>query len=834
MLRGALPCRVSAPPASLLQRLRVGVAGLVWSVTALPAWALPTFDDVRRDFQPSDTLILSREGEVLQRLRRDAAVRRGQWVALQDVSPALRQALVLSEDKRFFEHSGVDWRAVSAAAWGNLWNRRTRGASTLTMQLAGLLDSPDTLLDLGQRPGGRSVVQKIGQTVAAQVLERRWRKDQILEAYLNLVPFRGELVGIDALSQALFGKAAHALDAREAAVAAALVRAPNAAPARVAERACGVLRAMQAAATAPATAADKTGKDSKGSKDSKDSNGRRMAALASAPDCDALDLFTTGALQRRSWPASAGVAPHFARRLLAQQGAAAAAAGTGANAHADAGAAAPALPPSAPHTLVSTLRAPLQRFAVQALQQQLRELAGRNVEDGAIVVLDNASGEVLAWVGSSGRLSQAAEVDGVLALRQPGSTLKPFLYAQALAQRRLTAASLVEDAPAHLPTANGLYIPQNYDRQFKGWVSARTALAASLNVPAVRTLAMVSPDAFFAQLQAVGLPLRESGGYFGLSLALGSSEVQLLQLTNAFRTLANGGRFSAVAPAALPPSKGQKKAPVFTPALDAGAAFIVGDILSDPNARARTFGTDSVLATRFWSAVKTGTSKDMRDNWAVGWSARYTVGVWVGNASGAAMHDVSGSSGAAPVWAAVMAHLHARQPSRAPQPPRTLVQVPVRFGPAADAAQPLEAARQEWFVAGTQQPFFAIDSVAESAYPTSAGGLKGFKNSTGAAQARGADLATVRIAAPVAGAIVALDPDIPPRHQRLQLAATHLPPGGDVRWQLDGQPLGRGVRLAWMPWPGRHVLQLQDGRGKVLDEVRFEVRGAGVRPARAP
>ncbi len=117
--------------------------------------------------------------------------------------------------------------------------------------------------------------------------------------------------------------------------------------------------------------------------------------------------------------------------------------------------------------------------------------------------------------------------------------------------------------------------------------------------------------------------------------------------------------------------------------LDPRAAFIVGDILSDPNARARTFGTDSVLATRFWTAVKTGTSKDMRDNWAVGWSQRYTVGVWVGNASGAAMHDVSGTSGAAPVWAAVMQQLHARTPSRAPVPPAGLVSQRVTFGPAA-------------------------------------------------------------------------------------------------------------------------------------------------------
>lgn len=500
----------------------------------------------------------------------------------------------------------MDWRAASAAAWGNLWNQRTRGASTITMQLAGLLDG-----DWRQGPGGRTVVQKVGQTVAAQVLDRRWRKDQILEAYLNLVPFRSELVGIDALSRTLFGKAAHGLDDREAAVAAALVRAPNARPALVAQRACGVLRDMQ-----------RGGVGGSGSGGSGGSGGARI-------DCDALDLFTTAALQRRAFDASEGVAPHFARHLLRQR--------FGKDV-------------AVPERVQSTLRAPLQRFAVQTLQQHLRELRGRNVEDGALLVLDNATGVVLAWVGSSGQLSQASEVDGVLALRQPGSTLKPFLYGQAIAERRLTAASLVDDSPAHIATAGGLYIPQNYDRQFKGWVSVRTALAASLNVPAVRTLVMVTPDAFHRQLGAVGLPLRESGDYFGYSLALGSPEVPLLHLTNAFRTLANGGRLSPVALAW--PATG--RAPAFTPGMDPRAAFIVGDILSDVNARARTFGTDSVLATRFWTAVKTGTSKDMRDNWAVGWSERYTVGVWVGNASGAAMHDVSGTSGAAPIWAAVM------------------------------------------------------------------------------------------------------------------------------------------------------------------------------------
>ena len=718
--------------------VRLIIATLLIATCANPGWATTTFDEVKHQFRPSDALILDRDGNVIQRLRTDVSVRRGQWVALADISPALRTALVLSEDRRFYEHGGVDWRAVSSAAWANLWNTKTRGASTLSMQLAGLLDP-----DLRAGTGGRSMTQKIGQTFSAQVLEQRWRKDQILEAYLNLVPFRGELVGIDALSRTLFGKAAHGLDERESAVAAALVRAPNARAAQVAQRACGVLKLMQPGAKI---------------------------------DCDALDLFATGALQRRDFQASEGMAPHAARQMV--------------RAGQDR----------------STLRAPLQRFAVRTLRQHLRELRGRHVEDGAIVVLDNASGEVLAWVGSSGDLSAASEVDGVLALRQPGSTLKPFLYAQAIAERRITAASLLEDSSAQIPTAGGLYIPQNYDRQFKGLVSSRTALAASLNVPAVRTLVMVSPDAFHRQLRAVGLPLTESGDYYGYSLALGSAEVSLLSLANAYRTLANGGRFSAT-------SLVRQPRPAFKPALDARAAFIVSDILADPLARARTFGTDSFLATRFWTAVKTGTSKDMRDNWALGFSQRYTVGVWVGNANGAPMWDVSGTSGAAPVWAALMNQLHQTEPSRAPLPPPGVVQSRVEFG------NQLEATRSEWFIQGTAQSLFAIDSGADSARSQSASGLKHLKNSTAATGV------PARITAPASGTIIALDPDIPPAHQRLAFSAE----GQGLRWRMDGKEFARGRRAEWLPWPGRHVVQLLDASGKVADEIQLEVRGAGVR-----
>jgi len=705
------------------------------------AQALPSYREVVAAHRPSETLVLAHDGQELQRVRTNRLVRQGEWVALADVSAALRLALLASEDQRFYAHSGVDWQAVSAAAWGNLWHQKTRGASTITMQLAGLLDE-----DWRTPAGGRSLGQKLGQAVAATRLERTWRKDEILEAYLNLVPFRGELVGLDALSRTLFGKAAHGLDAQEAAIAAALIRGPNAKASVVGQRACGVLQSVAAMQKRP------------------------------QPDCSAVRWRTEQVLGARLWPAGEGIAPHWAQRVLAQW---------------------PSGQPL-PGRIVTTLHADVQRVAVDSLQRHLRELQGRNAEDGAVLVLDNASGQVLAWVGSSGSLSQAHEVDGVLAQRQPGSTLKPFLYAQALQQRRLTAASLIEDSAAHINTGAGLYIPQNYDRRFKGWVSARVALAASLNVPAVRTLTMVGVEDFHQQLAQFGLHLPQPAGYYGYSLALGSSEVDLLRLANAFRALANGGLWQPVA-GPLPDAAAQALPPPHQ-AIGPQAAFIVGDILADSLARAPTFGLDSVLTTRFWSAVKTGTSKDMRDNWAIGWSQRYTVGVWVGNASGAAMHDVSGSSGAAPVWADVMNHLHRQQPSRAPAPPPGVQQQWVRFD-----GQGLDADRQEWFVTGSAQTDFSRTGA-------DAGQPQGF---------------APRILAPASGTILALDPDIPPVQQRLWLRSS----SSAVRWRLNGRILGAGAQLAWLPMPGQHVLEIVDRQGRKLDAVTVQVRGAGMAAA---
>ncbi|MGE4052451.1 MAG: transglycosylase domain-containing protein, partial [Piscinibacter sp.] len=389
-------------------RRLLAAAALAWP---LSAQALPSFDEVRAAHRPSDIVLLDRHGVPVQTLRVDHSVRRLPWVPIEEMSPALLRAIVLSEDKRFHEHSGIDWRAVAASAWGNLWNTRTRGASTLTMQLAGLLDE-----GLARPAGGRSVAQKLSQALTATQLERHWRKSQILEAYLNSVPLRGELVGVSAIAQTLFGKHARGLDDTEAAIVAALVRAPNAEPQRVAQRACEVLR-----------------QQSRG--------------------CDGIAVITEAALGRRGgMPLGEQLAPHFARQVIAAAG---------------------------PARQASTLDARVQRLAIAALRRQLAELTGRNVEDGAIVVLDNASGEVLAWVGANGATSAAAQVDGVLARRQPGSTIKPFVYQLAFERRLLTPASLLDDSPAQIATAAGLYLPQNYDRDFKGWVSVRTALGNS-------------------------------------------------------------------------------------------------------------------------------------------------------------------------------------------------------------------------------------------------------------------------------------------------------------------------------------------------------------------
>jgi len=687
---------------------------------------LPGFEAVRAAWQSSDATLLDRQGQPLASQRIHTQARRLDWVALNDVSPALLPALLQAEDQRFDQHHGVDWLAVAHALVQKVQpgsGGAPRGASSITMQLAALLDPALA------RPGApRKLGQKWQQIDAALGLESHWSKAQILEAYLNLVSYRGELQGLAAASWGLFNKAPSGLGHAESALLAALIRAPQAPSATVARRACLILARTQ----------------------------------ADAPPCDAAVLAVVLDAASMAPRPVAALAPHSAARLLQQPG-----------------------------PLRSGLDARIQRLATQALMAQLAELRNQGAEDGAVVVLDNRTGQVLAHVGSGGAGSRAALVDAADSPRQAGSTLKPFLYAQAFDARLLSPASLLDNSALALPTDAGLYVPQNYDRQSGGVVSVRQALASSLNLPAVRTLGLVGVPGFHRTLTQLGLRgLHPDPSHYGPSLALGSADVRLIDLTNAYRTLANGGLHSPVR--WLPDEPAAAPQRVFSPA----SAWLVGHILADNRARASTFGLDSVLATPFWSAVKTGTSKDMRDNWCIGWSEQVTVGVWVGNASGSPMHDVSGVSGAAPAWADVMRGLHRHMASRPPAPPAGVVARSVVY------EGHLEAGRTEWFASALAPPARPQPYRVSLSAP---------------------ELQAPRITAPLDGTLIAWDPDIPPRLQGLVAHWQGDAPG--ARWQLDDQVLDDAAAGRLPLRPGRHRLRLLGADGQVLDEVGFEVRG---------
>lgn len=698
---------------------------LLWLVFATHEPAVLSFQAVRAAYRPSDAQLLDRDGNVIHEVRIDPARRRLAWVPLSEISPALQTAVIASEDRRFYRHGGVDEKALGAALIQWMTGGPRRGASTISMQVASLLHG-------GLRAGGpRTLAQKWRQMRFAWAVERRWSKAEILEAYLNLVTFRGELQGVAAAAHVLFGKAPHGISEAEATVLAVLLRAPNASEETVSRR-VWALRAAQ--------------------------GGRTSREEIAAAVTQALDA-----------PPGIGprvaLAPHAARQLLR--------------------------PIQAPATAVgpvrSTLDGALQRIAAETLRRHLLAARERHVTDGAILAVDNQTGSVLAYVGGSGDLSSAPHVDGVRARRQAGSSLKPFLYALALDQRLLTPASLLEDVPLDLSVAGGLYRPKNYDDQFRGLLTLRTALAGSVNVPAVRTLDLVGVETFVEQLRRLGFEgLTESGDYYGPSLALGSADVSLWELVNAYRTVANGGVWNPLRMTLEEDRKSPGRR-----LYSEQAAFLVSSILADRESRSVTFGLENPLSTRFWSAVKTGTSKEMRDNWCVGYSRRFTVGVWVGNFSGEPMRDVSGVTGAAPVWLEVMAWLHRATASPPPPPPSGVVARAVGF------PRQVEPDRMEWFLVGTEPR--TASQVLAAGHP--------------------------RIIAPALGTTIAIDPDIPPSRQRVVFEAHD---GGEsTRWVLDGTDLGAASDLVvWNPEPGKHRLSLVDDGAHPLDTVTFEVRGA--------
>ncbi|TFI59042.1 penicillin-binding protein 1C [Sphingomonas parva] len=692
-------------------------AALLLGFGGLEAWTrppdLPSYDQVRGDWRASEAWLRARDGRLLETVRVDFKVRRLGWVPIDRVAPALREAVIASEDRQFEHHGGVDWRAFGGSAWTALHGRRARGASTITMQLAGFLDP-----GLGG-PGARSFADKVRQARAARAIEARWSKDEILEAYLNLASFRGETQGIGAVARALLGRAPDALGRDDALLLAALLPAPRAAPAAVARRAC------------------------------------RTAAISDCTSLIAQAEAMTGPGRRLA--DDPGLAPHLAYRLLRKPG----------------------------ETFRTTIDPQVQTFAAAALRRQLIGLGSDRARDGAVVVVDNRTAEVLAYVGGVGGGSTAPAVDNANAPRQAGSTLKPFLYGQAIERGYLTAGSILDDSPVQLDTASGLYVPRDYDRSFRGPVSVRTALAASLNVPAVRTLLLTGVESFRDRLWDLGYRgLTEDGDYYGYSLALGSAEVTLLQQAAAYRALAEGGRYRPLRLRLGEPPATPK------PVADPVAAWIVADMLADADARAVTFGLDSALRLPFWAAAKTGTSKAMRDNWCIGFTDRFTVAVWIGNSEGDPMVRVSGTSGAAPVWRELMLALHRSHPGVPPERPRGIELRDIVY------AEGVEAPRAEYFLAGTGQA--TIGSAPAAARRP-------------------------RIANPAAGAVYALDPDIPRHLQRIRFLASGAT--GGERLTLDGRDIGaaREGRMV-LPAPGFHRLALVSAEGKVLDRSVFTVR----------
>jgi penicillin-binding protein 1C len=701
----------------------LGSAVLATIVVLFLCWpAVPSFQEVRADWRPSDAQLLDRHGAPLQELRVDLRLRRLAWTPLDEISQVLPQAVIAFEDRRFFDHHGVDMVAMLGAILHRLDGRRSRGASTISMQLVAMLDSR-----LARDGAPRSAMQKLRQILAAMALERRWSKREILEAYLNLVTWRGEIEGIRAGSLLLFGKEPQGISAAEATVLAALIKAPNAHRAAIERRAFAIDHAFATYWTAPTD----------------------ISA--------AIDRALSG---RRDF-ARADLAPNVAEQLLRD----------------------------GRLTVRSTLDREVQRVALDALHRHVAEVRDRNVHDGAVLVVENSTGEVFAYVGGTGDLSSAPYVDGVRALRQPGSALKPFLYALALDRHLLTSASLIEDTPLERPEERGLYRPLDYDREFRGLVSVRVALASSLNIPAVRTIDLVGLETFARHLESLGFDgIVEQGDYYGSALALGSAEVRLWDLANAYRTIANGGVFS---PLRLVDRTDQAPSPprrIYSPA----TAFIVADILADRASRSTTFGLENSLATRFWSAVKTGTSKDMRDNWCVGFNDRFTVAVWVGNFSGASMHDVTGITGAAPVWLEMMNYLYDRFGAGSPAPPPGVTSRTIAFPRA------VEPPRMEWFAAGTE-PNLPTPSLDDRP----------------------------QILAPASASIIALDPDIPRGRQDIAFVANDGARG--THWTLDRRDLGpvNGVKL-WPPIPGVHTLALVGTDGLILDTLTFTVRGVTV------
>lgn len=730
---------------------------------------------------------------ILLRSTRGSDGSRARWIPLSEMDPDLLLAFVAVEDRRFWERGGVDVRAVVRAARDNLRSRRiVSGASTITMQLARLL-----------HPRDRGWSAKIREAAWALRLERHLTKQQILEQYLNRLHLGQATVGVSTASGLYFGAAASEVSVGEAALLAGLAHAPSrdnplVSPARARARRDVALARMRRAGAVAQDEADR----------------------ASAEPI----------VSRRN--ASPFLAPHFTTRLLERGVHQGATDGVG--------------PTSVVRT---TLDGALQRELEDEVRHAVDMLGERGVRHAAIVVLENRSGEVLAWIGSPDFWAEShGQTDMVVSPRQPGSALKPFLYALAF-DRGTTAATVLPDVPRSYPTATGPYRPRNYDRRFRGPVRAREALASSYNVPAVELAERLGVGALLHTLHLAGFAsLRRDGAHYGLGLALGNGDVTLLEIANGYRALANGGVWEDVSWV-----RGGRSATVSRRVVAEQSAALVLDILADPAARVPGFGLQTPFDFPFPAAVKTGTSRHFTDNWAVATTGGFTVAVWVGNFGGEPMQGVSGVTGAGPLLhRAVTLTARRYDPGVLVKPARAgLVAAEICriSGLLATAECP---SLTEWFVPGTipdrrddwlrggrivlpaeyaewaAQPSGMHSAIGEVGTEriVASGEVRtddsGSQHATGDAPSipgarDSAESAGLRIIAPLEGDVYRVPPGVPDAYASIPLRAAGV--SGPITWSVNGT-LHEGSR--WRLTPGTHLIRAESGRSSAQVRIRVE------------
>ncbi len=709
----------------------VGTALLPFAVFCV--WlALPLPSGLLRQGADPALVLLDRDGRELRATRAEDGSRR-RWVALAEIDPDLVAAFLAAEDRRFYRHPGVDVRAVLRAAWSNIRaGAIVSGGSTISMQLARMV-----------RPAPRTWAGKARQVAWALRLERHLDKQTILEQYLNRVPLGQGATGVEAGASLYFATSAADVSLGQAAVLAGLARAPSSdnplvSRHRAEVRRERVLSDLVAVGYATREAADRA-------------EAEPVLATAGRPPF---------------------LAPHFTTRVVRwseRNGA------------------------PASGVWRTSLDLGLQEELEAEARHTVEQLAARGGRHAAVVVLDNASGEVLAWVGSPNFWADTAgQVDMVIAPRQPGSTLKPFLYALAF-DRGYTPASILPDIARVYQTSTGPYAPRNYDRRYHGPVRAREALGSSYNVPAVELAERLGVSSLLQVLHGAGFAsLGRSAEFYGLGLALGNGDVSLLELANGYRALANGGLWrpyrwrSSVPGEAVEPG---------VRVISQRSAALVLDILSDPVARIPAFGLASPLDFPFLVAAKTGTSRHFTDNWAVATTGRFTVAVWVGNFSGRPMEGVSGVTGAGPLLhRSVLAAARRYDPGVLPSPGASGA-VPVAIcrlsGLAATARCPTAI---EWFPPGqaSLEPcdWHRDSSVllpveyGEWSERTSAEGNERTAPSRHAEVARSTGLTLV---SPVDGDVYRVPPGADPRFATVALRATGSGSEQGMRWFVDGR-----------------------------------------------